>query len=385
MSKSSLIFSALFATLILLLFILSQNTLFVKVNERDDADLPKNEKIPIDYALNSLNTEKEEPKKSLSKFTSDDFQAGMSILIYGHPNMHEAKELFEELRQLGVNSVSINFPFYQKDWQANEVTTSQIHTPTILELEDVIVEAHHAGLSVTLRPIMDEQVFIPSGLWRGQIKPKDPHVWFDSYEALLLTYAKLAQSTNAKSLNIGTELNSMQNKYPERWIELIDNIRQTYKGELLYSFNWDTVHEISSIEFVKYLDFVGIDAYFPLNLPDNASTEMLEKEWIRQLNQFKDMLPEKPIIVTEAGIIPIAGAYRTPYVWGLPNRRFDPEAQANYYEATYEVWKPLSQGIYWWVITLGQDPSEISFTPLGLPTEKVIKKQYLKPFTNEEE
>lgn len=378
MSKNWLIFSVLFVVFILFLLILSKDVLIGKIKKNEQIKLPETPQITTEYAPAPLKTEKE----SLSKYTRDDFQAGMNVLIYGHPNLLEVKRVFEYLRQLGVNSVSINFPFYQTDWQANEVKTSQIHTPTIPELQNVIEEAHQAGFSVMLRPIMDEQVFIRSGMWRGQIEPKNPDIWFDSYEALLLTYARLAQSTDAKALNIGTELNSMQNKYPARWRELIESMRQTYKGELLYSFNWDTLHEISSIEFVELLDFVGIDAYFPLNLPDDASTEMLEQEWMLQLNQLKEQLPQKPIVVTEAGIIPIAGVYRTPYVWNLPNGKFDPTAQVNYYEATFNMWKPLSKGIYWWTVILGQDPSEISFSPLYSPTEEVIKKQYLKSFSD---
>lgn len=348
----------------------------------EQVELPEKKQLTTEHATNPFKVKKENPKKSLSKYTSDDFQAGMNILIYGHPNMLEVKDVFEHLRQLGVNSVSINFPFYQNDWEANEVTTSHIETPTISELQTVIEAAHDARLSVTLRPIMDEQVFLDAGMWRGQIKPKDPAAWFDSYEELLLTYATLAQSTNAKALNIGTELNSMQNKYAKRWIELIENIRQTYKGQLLYSFNSDVVHEISSIEFVQHLDFVGIDAYFPLNLPDDASTEMIAEQWIVELNQFKEKLPQTPIVVTEVGLLPIAGAYRTPYAWRLPEGEIDRQAQVNYYEATYKVWKPLSQGIYWWTVTLGQDPSVISFTPLYSPTESVIKRQFRTGFSD---
>src|SRR5690606_34521599 len=149
------------------------------------------------------------------------------------------------------------------------------------------------------------QAFLPSNMLRGQIKPKKPDIRFDSYDKLILSYAKLAQLTNAKSLNIGTEMNFMQNQYQDRWIQLIEKVRQVYDGELLYSINFDTVRGIHSIEFVKLLDYIGVDAYFPLNLPDNASTDMLEKEWERQIQQMEKSLWQHPIIITEAGIIPI--------------------------------------------------------------------------------
>ena len=308
------------------------------------------------------------------KFTSDEFQAGMNILIYGHPDMLETRNVFEHLRSLGINSVALNFPFYQSDWQANEVFTSPEHTPTTTELRQIINIARDSGLSVMIRPIMDEQVFLPSGRWRGQIKPRDPDSWFDSYQELLLMYAALAESTNAKSLNIGTELTSMQHNYQDRWIELIENVRRIYKGELLYSFNYDAVSEIPSIEFVTLLDHIGIDAYFPLNLPDNASVDMLQEEWKNQINHLEETLSQQSIIVTEVGVLPIVGAYRTPYAWSIPDGTYDPQVQVDYYEATYNIWEPRADGIYWWVVTLGQDPNEISFSPLKSPTEEVIKK-----------
>lgn len=381
MFKSGLFIIVILAALLLLIFFSGKELFLIK--KEVHMKTPKRETSVVEKTLPDFPRQKEAIKNSPSKYTSDEFQAGMNILIYGHPNIVEVKKVFDHLGNLGINSISINFPFYQANWQANEVTASPVNTPTIEELKVVIEEAHDSGLNVMIRPIMDEQAFLPSNMWRGQIKPKEPDVWFDSYEKLILSYAKLAQLTNAKSLNIGTELNSMQNQYQDRWIQLIEKVRQVYDGELLYSFNFDTVHEIHSIEFVKLLDYIGVDAYFPLNLPDNASTDMLEKEWERQIQQMENSLWQHPIIITEAGIIPIAGAYRTPYAWDLPNKRYDPQAQVNYYEATYNVWKPRVQGIYWWVVTIGQDSNEISFSPLHLPAEDVIKKHYLKGFSNE--
>ncbi|MHA6252942.1 glycoside hydrolase family 113 [Oceanobacillus sp. CAU 1775] len=317
------------------------------------------------------------------KYTSDEFQAGMNILIYGHPDMLETKNVFEHLRSLGINSVALNFPFYQSDWQANEVFANPELTPTNAELLEIINIAHDSGLSVMIRPIMDEQVFLSKGRWRGQIKPKDPASWFDSYQALILNYATLAESTNAKALNIGTELTSMQQNYQDRWIELIENVRDIYKGELLYSFNYDTVSEIPSIEFISLLDHIGIDAYFPLNLPDDASVDMLLEEWKNQINHLEEVMSQESIIVTEVGVLPITGAYRIPYAWSIPNGKYDPEVQVNYYEATYQTWKPQSKGIYWWVVTLGQDSNITSFSPLDLPTEEVIKKYFIKDVQHE--
>ena len=101
-----------------------------------------------------------------------------------------------------------------------------------------------------------------------------------------------------------------------------------------------------------------------------------------QIQQMEKSLWQHPIIITEAEIIPIAGAYRTPYAWDLSNKRYDPRAQVNYYEATYNVWRPRVQGIYRRGVAIGQDSNEISFSPLHLPAEDVIKKHYLKGYSN---
>lgn len=316
------------------------------------------------------------------KYSSDEFQAGMNILIYGHPDMHEVKETFEHLRRIGINSVAINFPFYQADFQANEVTTSETDTPTIAELRDIILAAHQLRLSVMIRPIMDERVFIASNSWRGEIQPTDPDAWFDSYETMILTYAKLAEATKAESLNIGTELNSMQKQYEERWLRLIENVRRVYNGDVLYSFNYDTVNDIDSIGFVQSLDYVGIDAYFPLDLPDDATSDMLVREWERHIHTMNKTLQQHRVLITEVGMIPVTGAYRTPYAWRIPHKKYDPQAQANYYEAAFEAWKQRVDGIYWWCVIPGENRKNISFSPLHLPAEEVIKKHFLN-YANE--
>ena len=367
--------------LLLLIFFVKDRLLEEDVDSKQLVEGQLGGEEPLEMENYPFRKSKETNERPLLKYSSDDFQAGMNIQIYGHPDMEETKNVFEHLRNLGINSVALNFPFYQSGWQANEVTTSPADTPTITELQEIIEIAHSSELSVMIKPIMDEQNFLSSNMWRGQIKPADPEAWFDSYKALILTYANLAELKNVKSLNIGTELNSLQSNYQDNWKELIESVRRVYKGELVYSFNYDTVTEIPSIEFVKLLDYVGVDAYFPLDLPNGATVKMLEVEWEKQLNQLEVALWQSSIIVTEAGILPIAGAYRTPYAWSFPDGMYDPQAQTNYYEATLNIWKPKTEGIYWWAVILGHRSNDITYSPLRLPAEEVLKKHFLQnPF-----
>lgn len=347
-----------------------------------------NTKEPVNHSSSPIKHNKQKIKESLpervrkeeqveaqSQYTSDVFQAGMNVLVYGHPNISEADQMYQTLRELGINSIAITFPFFQENWRANEVKVHPTDTPTLTELQTLIEKAHEQGLSVMLRPILDEESMVESDLWRGQIEPNDPDAWFESYLSLLLTYAELAQSTNVKILNIGTELNSLERRYDKRWITLIEEIRHIYDGELIYSFNWDVIKHIPHLEFVHHLDHVGIDAYFPLEAPDGASVQTLEKEWEKWMNQIKGWFVHDSIIVTEVGTFPVAGSYRTPYSWVYPNGRLDLDAQAHYYEATFETWLPVSQGIYWWCVTLEEEEG-VTYSPLHSPTERVIKTYF---------
>ncbi|MBM7579682.1 hypothetical protein JOD21_002364 [Jeotgalibacillus terrae] len=320
-----------------------------------------------------------EPKPPDRKYEVGEFQAGMNLLVYGQPDLERAGIYFKQFREIGMNSVTITFPFYQSGWQASEVSADAVMTPSLSSLDSLIKAAQREELSVMLRPTMDEQSLIATGHWRGQIQPGDPAAWFDSYQSLLLEYAELAEANEVSYFNIGTELNSMES-YSDKWIELINAIRGRYSGDLIYSFNWDTVESVSSLNFVQHLDHVGIDAYFPLDAPDSADVEELSAAWEQWTVDLSKQLDHPSVIITEAGMIPVAGAHRTPYAWSMPDGVVDRQAQANYYSATFSALKPLSKGIYWWGVALDQevDVETVDYSPLHGPAEDVIRKLLLK-------
>ncbi len=305
-----------------------------------------------------------------------EFLAGVNFLVYGQPDILKTKKLFRHLRELGVNSLAIVYPLFQSGWRADEVTTDPLMTPGTDKLRALIRSAKAENFRVMLRPILDEKNMIFSGHWRGMIEPKNPETWFAGYRALILQYAELAAQEQAEILDIGTELNSLQdNRYLDEWIRLIEEVREIYRGELIYSFNWDCFREIPSTGFVSRLDYVGIDAYFPLDVSDDATIEDLEKAWGVWIDEVKNTVSGQ-LVITEVGMIPSAGAYHQPYIWDLPGDKSDWQAQANYYEATFSAWQPLTRGIYWWCVTA--DEPDSLFSPLGTPAEKVLEKYYLR-------
>ncbi|WAA09076.1 glycoside hydrolase family 113 [Fervidibacillus albus] len=310
------------------------------------------------------------------KQMTEGFQAGMNVVIYGEPDNRITEHFFERLQRLNVNSVAITFPFSQSHWQESHVQKDATITPTINSLEQLIYTAHTFDFTVMLRPILDEKHLMKTGHWRGNIQPTDPAQWFSSYKQFLIPYVELAEKQGVEIFNIGTEFTSLQKEYSAMWTDLIETIWTVYHGKLIYSFNWDTVDDISTIEFVSDLDYIGVDAYFPLDLPNEASSVDIEKEWKKWTRKVRNLLQNEKIVITEAGVIPVAGAYRTPWKGEIPGEKVDWTVQGNYYEGTFYAWQEWISGLYWWNVSLNGSPNAIDYSPLGSPTEKIIQNLF---------
>jgi hypothetical protein len=270
------------------------------------------------------------------------------------------------------------------------VTASSVHadpqqTPTSATLTTIIQEAHRQHLAVMLRPLLDEQTLMdPQGDWRGSIQPADRGRWFASYKALLEQYAELAQREDVEAIDVGTELTSLQ---PETaaWLRVIAAVRAIYQGQVTYSVNFDA----QGIGFAEALDFLGIDAYYPLAAPAQASAEELREAWvpwIADLNRLQQSAGV-PLVITELGVRSEPGAYLKPWVW-YTRVRPDMAEQQRYYQASCPAVSQSVHGLYWWLVTLDSPYADAlhdtSYDPLGKPAERAIKDcfaQWLPPLT----
>ena len=117
-----------------------------------------------------------------------------------------------------------------------------------------------AGISVMLKP----HIWIKGGVFTGTISFNSPEEWKqfqEFYRQFILHFAQLAEETKIPMLCIGTELQSVVANSPAYWKQLIYEIKQVFSGKLTYAENWD---QFENVPFWDQLDYVGIDAYFPL-------------------------------------------------------------------------------------------------------------------------
>ncbi|MFI8180579.1 glycoside hydrolase family 113 [Actinacidiphila glaucinigra] len=326
------------------------------------------------------------PPESTAARVDEEWKKGMpqwGMQLYWEDNPKHPTEYVDKQARLQsdylvgmhANSVSVSFPFYTGGLTSTKITAGG-KTPAPERIARVLRIFHQAGLRTTVRPIMDEKsLHVTNGGWRGNIDPAGRDAWFASYKKFLTPYLKAADETHAASFVIATELNSMEGD--PHWNALVDDAEKQFSGEVAYDSNWDAYVGGPVDMPVSHL---GIDAYFPVKVPDDASVDTLVDGWNDWLDK-KSTGPLPKITIAEAGITAMNGGYRAPGDF-YSKRAVNPEVQANWFTAVCEVVRERHmKGVYWWSIYFDDDPntkpddkvaSRLDFAGRPL-TEKAIK------------
>lgn len=238
--------------------------------------------------------------------------------------------------------------------------------------------AHEAGFEVMVKP----QIWM-RGDWIGDFwltNEEDWELWEQNYEAYILTYARQAEELDVELFCIGTELKLVVKYRPEFWHDLIIKVREVYQGKITYAANWDSY---TNVAFWEALDYIGIDAYFPLVDKAHCATDEIVSAWLplkKELKQFSEAY-DKQILFTEYGYQSVNGAAGNHWeVIMTPDQKND-QLQANAYEALYRsLWaEPWFSGGYLWKWHFGKNRGRngaLSFTPQDKSAEEVIARWY---------
>ncbi len=312
-----------------------------------------------------------------------EFQKGMTFIAWtegGYDNPNSVKAM-EQMASLGIEWACLLPTWYQYQYNSPKISPLRDRTPSDESLIFAIRKLHELKFKLMLKPHLD--LVQSNGKWRGEIgftNPGDWQAWFDSYTAFILHYAEIAAGENVEILCIGTELTNATISQPAFWKELINKIRQVYKGQLTYAANWS--EEFDAIEFWNELDYAGIDPYFPLVTSSNPTVEQLKsawEDWIKKIEPWQKRI-NKPVIITEIGYKSSVGANEEPWQHS-PIGEVDLQLQVNCYEALLQAFwdKPWVYGVYWWY--WGVHPkmggnTNRGFPPQNKPAQEVIKQWY---------
>lgn len=246
--------------------------------------------------------------------------------------------------------------------------------------EQYITELRKKQIKVMIKP----QIWVWRGEFTGFIEMKNEADWKaleDSYSSFILEYADLANQVKAELFCIGTELEKFIENRPEFWSSLIKKIKAKYKGKLTYAANWD---EFKRTPFWSDLDYIGIDAYFPVS--ENKSPTVAEclKGWKKHKQVVKDLSlqNDKPVLFTEYGYRSVDYSGKTPWVSDRSMNQVNLDAQTNTTKALYQTfWEEewFAGGFIWkWFHKHDEvgGKNNFMFTPQNKPVEAVIRQQY---------
>ncbi len=285
-----------------------------------------------------------------------------------------------DLAGAGANWVSLVVTGYQSAVTSTTIVSSTA-IPSDSDLVHAISRAHSLGLKVMLKPHVD--LANDPAHWRGQISftsEADWAAWFTSYTSFMEHYADLARANGVEQFSVGTELMGTTSRSRE-WRAVVAAVRSRYSGPLVYAADW--AFEAMTIDWWDAVDYIGVDAYWPLTGKNDPTVPELVAAWEPHVADLAGLASRwgKSIIFTEIGYQSRLGANNNPA--GGPGS-LDLQEQANAYQAVFEsaYGQPWLAGIYWWfwgVDPFEGGPCDTGFTPHNKPAEDVLRHWYGAP------
>jgi hypothetical protein len=223
----------------------------------------------------------------------------------GYAGAASQKQL-AELAATGAGWIALTPTLYVRD-RRDSVVAASPNTPSDESLRASIRAARALGLRVVMKPHVD----LLGGGARAWIRPKDAASWFASYRTFVLQYARIAREEQCSLFVVGTELAMLETpSHWGAWRALIKDVRAEYPGPVTYAANW---HSVELVGFWRDLDYIGIDAYFPVMGGSNKT--LLRLGWlpIEAALRALSAANGRPILFTEFGLASQKGANKRPW------------------------------------------------------------------------
>jgi hypothetical protein len=276
---------------------------------------------------------------------------------------------------IGVDTVALNFFWFQDDELATTIEPDySFYSASPASLAHAVDEIHANGMQVLLKPIVD----LRNGVWRAEIEPSG--AWLDSYRDFIYDWALFAEEHGVEALSIGTEYRSSE-PFEADWREIIAGVRDRYAGQLTYAADYGSYQ---SVAWWDALDYIGIDAYFPLSDDPDAPASELRRAWsdlggtIEGWREGANL--DQTILFTEVGYRSADGAVTRPWDFNYVNS-VDLNEQTQSYEALLSsLWSEnWWDGAFWWNWETDPNaggPNSTSYTPQNKPAEDVLAEFY---------
>jgi len=371
-------------------------------------------------------------------YRNADFMRGIDYISYSTNGTGYATydQIASNIAPSGANWVSIIPTCYQETNQSTIISCNAIvndannsgYTPYDSDVVAAITKAHAAGLKVMLKPQIDVRTGYRGQIGFGTGTGSDANwtTWFNSYKTNVIgRYGIIAQTNNVEAFIIGTELvdtNTDPSCDPgisaqrgANWQTMVTYLRTLYTHKdktgheltkITYAANWGTYDcaEVKSVNWWGSLDYIGVDAYYPLtNAPGGIVDPAISPTVVdliagwtdvnapvnigngiaptTSLGQISAANGNKKVLLTEVGYQSQHGTTQQPYGIYPETSAYFAE-QANAFEATFQALagQPWLVGMFWWGAFITDppfDPSTDNNYPFyGKPAEGVLRNYY---------
>lgn len=295
---------------------------------------------------------------------------GLSVVA---PSNEPDSSIWQNIKNTKANAISL-MPYAYSRNGSDVIYNSQRQYwgESVDGTRQMIRDAHKNQLTVMLKP----HLWLMPNTYTGQLNfnsQAEWKTWTESYLKYIFHFAELAEEEAVDMFCIATEMQSMWQEYPTGFIALIEGVKKRYNGKLTYAANWD---EYKSFPFWSYFNYIGIDAYFPIDKNNiNASFKEIRKE----LEAFSEQ-KNKAILFTEWGFRSINDPYTKPWE-SYSEESGDETTQAEAYTYFFESWQNSKHlaGVYiwkWFVDSYSGHRRTTGFTPQGKAAEKLLPKYF---------
>ncbi|MEB3329954.1 MAG: hypothetical protein VKQ33_12040 [Candidatus Sericytochromatia bacterium] len=276
------------------------------------------------------------------------------------------------LAATGARWVALRPVVTQPTGTAAEVPAASA-TPVDLEAwRRVVQAAHAAGLAVMLRPL----VAAADGTRREAIAPPDAATWLATWERALDPWLALARDEQVELVCLGSNLTQLQGD--PAWRGVVTRARTVYPGKLTYASSVEA-DAFQAVGWWDALDYVGLDAFFPLSTEAEPNGEALRQGWrnvAARLTAWRTGQASPPVLFTSVGMPRQAGGAASPAqpdATGLSDEQL-PARAAEALFAT--VWgQPWFAGLFWHTWS-GGGVAHAPYRTADTPTAEVLSTQF---------
>lgn len=348
-------------------------------NKNELGYLEKEWQLYIEEIKENYTTEKND--KNILPYLKGFNFAHEGYRIFNGYGSQKAKQSLIHQKNMGANSMAIvPYTFMQNGTQVSAIPV--IKRAGMENEESIITSSEHAQ-NLNLQVVLKPQIWLGNNQWPGEIEMNSEKEWkqfFKHYRHWIFHHAILAEIYNWEVLCIGTEMVKTTLKRKKDWINLVEDIRKIYGGQLTYAANWG--EEFENTEIWSTLDFIGINCYYPLSQQDEASDEELEAAFGEVMKKIERVHRKykKPVVFTEIGFPSLYAPWKKPHEdWG------DFEENQKHQERCYEIVfkciknKQWCNGILWWKYpsdTEYEPRRKTGFTPHNKLAEHTVEKWF---------